>query len=109
MATKGSKKAMRVKAEPLGDTSPIARKHTPLEGKGKKVVVKATKGKEVDIIGTSGHAPLPGRQPRQVKSKFARSRESQQATVAELREISKRIAANPQKSRWLLSSSSISR
>jgi len=97
MATKGSKKAMMVKAEPLGDTSPIARKHTPPQGKGKKVAVKTTKGKELDIIGTSGHAPLPGRQPRQVKSKFARNRESQQATVAELREISKRMSANPPK------------
>jgi hypothetical protein len=90
MAARGSKKAMKVKAEPLGDTSPIARKHTPPQGKGKKVAVKATKGKEMDVIGTSGHAPMPGRQPRQVKSRYARSQVKQQGQPGELRQQLKR-------------------
>ena len=97
MASKGSKKAMAVKAEPLGDTSPLARKHTPPQGKGKKVAVQFTKEKKIDIIGTSGHAIMPGRQARNVKTTYARSHDNQQGSVKKLREISKRLAQNPPK------------
>ena len=95
MAARGSKKAMKLKAEPLGDSSPLARKHTPPQGKG-KVAVKATKGKEKEVIGTSGHAPMPGRQPRQVKSRYARSQVLQQGQPQELRQQLKRTRKDKQ-------------
>ena len=93
---------MKVKAQPLGDASPLAIKHTPPQGKAKKVVVKDTKGKEKDIIGTSGHSPLPGIQPRNVVSKFARSRDAQQVSVSELRKKAKTTAKNPPKGKGVI-------